>query len=293
MPQKIDIHGLFIDPETITDLMLQKRISIYYPVFREVEAPKSFFVRFDSSQPRKHLLEFDHQEPYGIILADAEQPDPSNYVVNFKEASLQKLLKGFGRAGKSIAGHITEMLNIEVSGDREYRILQPGRIVKQTSIREIPAKARLLSGQWVDVFSSSPDYDFQGGTPYAVTDVASCVLMILTKEYNYALYGAGVDVSNEEIASTYRALAETYNQIQKRRDSGIEEKGKKSSLKIPQIDIQMPKIDMPQIKIPAPISFGKKKADDFETPDDTEILANEEMTAEEQRILEHEDEDQS
>ena len=32
MPQKIDVHGLFIDPETITDLLLQKRISVFYPV---------------------------------------------------------------------------------------------------------------------------------------------------------------------------------------------------------------------------------------------------------------------
>lgn len=52
MPQKIDVHGLFLAPESITDLMLQKRT---------------------------------------------------------------------------------------------------GRNVKQTSIREIPAKVRLLSGQWVDV----------------------------------------------------------------------------------------------------------------------------------------------
>jgi hypothetical protein len=39
MPQNLDIHGLFIDPETITDLWLEKRISISYPVFYEV-APK-------------------------------------------------------------------------------------------------------------------------------------------------------------------------------------------------------------------------------------------------------------
>lgn len=28
MPQKMDVHGLFIDPETITDLYLQKRIAV-------------------------------------------------------------------------------------------------------------------------------------------------------------------------------------------------------------------------------------------------------------------------
>ena len=261
MPQKIDVHGLFIDPETITDLMLQKRISVYYPVFYEVETSKSFFDRFGSSQPYKHILKFDHQEPYGIIMADVEQPDPASYVVNFKEAALQRMFKSFGRAGKNITGHIAEYLNIEISGDREYRILQSGRNVKQTSIREIPAKVRLLSGQWVDVFSSSPEYDFQGGTPFAVTDVASYALMIVTKDKNYVLYGSGVDVSNEEVNLTYHSLAEIYNQIQKRRDGVIEDKGQRPTLKIPQIDIQVPKIDLPKIKIPSPIGFGKKAED--------------------------------
>ena len=66
MPQKIDIHGLFIDPETITDLLLQKRISVSYPVFHEVETTKSFFGRFTSAQT--HVLRFDHQQPYGMTL---------------------------------------------------------------------------------------------------------------------------------------------------------------------------------------------------------------------------------
>ena len=263
MPQKIDVHGLFIDPETITDLQLQKRISVFYPVFYEVETTKSFFGRFTASQSNQHILRFDHQESYGIILADSEQPDPASFVVTYKEAALERVLKGFGRASKNITGHISEMLKIEISGDREYRILQSGRNVKQISIREIPAKVRLLSGQWVDVFSSSPEYDFQGGTPYAVTDVASYALMITTKEKSYVLFGAGVDISDEEAALTYRSLAEIYNQIQKQRDQ-IEEKGHKPILKIPQINLQRPKIDLPQIKLQSPLVFGKKKENDTE-----------------------------
>ena len=291
MPQKIDIHGLFIDPETITDLRLQKRISVYYPVFYEVETSKSFFDRFGSPQPQpqKHILKFDHQEPYGIIMADVEQPDPASFLVTFKEAALQRMFKTFGRAGKNITGHIAEYLKIEISGDREYRILQSGRNVKQTSIREIPAKVRLLSGQWVDVFSSSPEYDFQGGTPYAVTDVASYALMIVTKDKYYVLYGSGVDVSNEEVTLAYHSLAEIYNQIQERRDGVIEEKGQRPTLKIPQIDLQvpkidLPKIDLPQIKIPSPISFGKK-ADDIGTPPDSNTMPIEENSKEEESDL--------
>ena len=219
MPQKIDVYGLFIDPETITDLQLQKRISVYYPVFYEVETTRSFSKIFSSLKPSfKHVLQFDHQEPYGIILSDVEQPDPSSYVVNYKEAAIERLLKGIGQAGKNISGHIAEMLKIEVSGDRQYRILQSGRGVKQTSIREIPAKVRLLNGQWVDVFQSSPEYDFQGGTPYAITDVSAAALMISIKGKIYVLYGADVDASNENVSSAYYALAKVYNQIQEQRD---------------------------------------------------------------------------
>lgn len=97
MPQKIDIHGIFIDPETITDLQLQKRISVSFPVFHEVSATNFMIGRFSS--PQKHILQFDHQQPYGIILADPEQPDPSSYAVNYKEAAIERLLKRLQKYG--------------------------------------------------------------------------------------------------------------------------------------------------------------------------------------------------
>jgi len=284
MPQKIDIHGIFIDPETITDLRLQKRISVFYPVFHEVSTGKSFFSRFSSSQKPQHILQFDHQQPYGIILADAEQPDPSGYVVNYREAAIERFLRGIGHTGKNIAGHIQEMLKIEISGDRQYRILQSGRNVKQTSIREIPAKVRLLSGQWVDVFKSSPEYDFQGGTPYAVTDVGSSALMICTKDQIYVLFGAGVDASDEEVVSSYRALTGIYNQIQAQKDTAIEEQKARPLFQMPQINIQLPKVELPKIEMPqirfqSPFVFGKKKEEQelqaLQEPESDESGSNE------------------
>ena len=179
MAQKIDINGLFIDPESISDLLLQKRISVFFPVFYEIPQPKRFFNRSTTTQ---HILQFDHQEPYGIILADIEQPDSSGYVVNYKEAIADKIFKAVGKAGKNVVGHAAEVLKIDVSGDRHYRILQSGRNVKSVSIREIPAKVHLLSGQWVDVFKGNRDYDFQGGNPYAITDVGANALTITTVE---------------------------------------------------------------------------------------------------------------
>ena len=271
MPQKIDIHGIFIDPETITDLRMQKRISVFYPVFHEVSAEKSFFGRFSSLGKTQHILQFDHQQPYGIILADVEQPDPSGYAVNYREAAIERFLRGIGRAGKNIAGHIQEMLKIEISGDRQYRILQSGRNVKQTSIREIPAKVRLLSGQWVDVFKSSPEYDFQGGTPYAVTDAGSSALMICTKDRIYVLFGAGVDASDEEVTASYHALTDVYNQIQAAKDAAIEERKKRPRFQMPQINIQLPKVELPKIRFQSPLVFDKKKEErEAEAPQESE-----------------------
>lgn len=256
MPQKIDVHGLFIDPETITDLMLQKRLSVSYPVFHEVETGKSFFGRFTSGQT--HVLRFSHQQPFGIILADPEHPDPGSYVVNYQQAAIERFLRNMGNATKSIAGHITEMLKIEVSGDRAYRILQSGRNETQVSIRDIPAKVQLLNTQWVDVFKSSPGYDFQGGTPYAVTHTDACALMIMTKDRYYVLYGAGVDATNEEVRAAYQSLVVIYNEIQAKRDA----KEQKPRIQMPQINIQLPKfelpkIEMPQIKFQSPFVFSK------------------------------------
>ena len=252
MPQKIDIHGIFIDPGTITGLQLQKRIAVHYPVFHEIEVTKTFWSRFAGAQNGTHILNFVGLRPYGIILADPEQPDPASHIVNYKEAAVERFLRGIGQAGKNITGHITEMLKIEVAGDRQYRILQPGRNVKNITIREIPCKVKLLSGQWVDVQKSTPGYDFQGGSPYAVTDVDSSALLICTKEKTYVLYGAGVDASEEEVVQSYRSLTEIYNQIQSQRDVNLEEPKGKLQFQIPQIKIQLPKIEMPQLKIQQP-----------------------------------------
>lgn len=261
MPQKIDVHGLFIDPEAITDLLLQKRIAVLCPVFYEVGASKSIFGRFISTE--QHKLRFDHQQPYGIILSDKEEPDPKSYIMNYRDAIFDKLFRDINADIKKIRGHIAEALKIEISGDRAVRILQSGRNVKQVLIREIPAKVRLSNGQWVDVFKSSPGYDFQDANPYAVTDVAASALMINTKDKNYVLFGAGVDASSEEVVSAYRSLAEVYNAIQAKRDESKLNQAKKPLIQFPQINIQLPKVELPKIELPpirlqSPFAIGKK-----------------------------------
>ena len=255
MAQKIDINGLFIDPESISDLLLQKRISVFFPVFYEIPQPKRFFNRSTTTQ---HILQFDHQEPYGIILADIEQPDSSGYVVNYKEAIADKIFKAVGKAGKNVVGHAAEVLKIDVSGDRHYRILQSGRNVKNVSIREIPAKVHLLSGQWVDVFKGNRDYDFQGGNPYAITDVGANALTITIVEKKveryYVLYGAGVDASNEEVLSAYKILTELFNEIQARREEVISEQVKTHKLRA-----ELPKLSLPKIKFQSPFVIEKRQ----------------------------------
>ncbi len=262
MPQKIDINGLFLDPETITDLSLQKRISVYYPVFHEIPKPKSLFKRLASD--KQHILQFDHHEPYGLILADIEQPETSGYTVIYKVPISNKMIVA---AGKNVIGHALEKLKIDISGDRQYRILQPGRNVKKLTIREIPAKVQLLSGQWVDVFKSSPDYDFQGGTPYAITDVSSNVLLITTSDKKkvtyYSLYGGGVDASDEAVLTAYKTLTEVFNEIQARRDAATTKSSEKmldgkSEKSLPHPKAALPKIALPRIKLQLPFVVDKK-----------------------------------
>ena len=273
MPQKIDVHGIFLDPETITDLYLQKRIAVYYPVFQETGSTRSFFGRFSSSQD--HILKFIKHEPFGIILADAEQPDPASYIVEYREALFNRLFKGIGQAGKNLVGHVNEMLKIDISGDRQYRILQSGRQVKNISIREIPAKAQLLSGQVVDVFKSTPNYDFQGGTPYSTTDLPAAALMIVAENKINILFGAGVDAFDDDVRNTYNRLAIIYNEIQAKRDARIEGEKNRPLIQLPQINIQLPKIEIPKItgiRFQSPFVVDKKpdSKEALPVPEDTE-----------------------
>ena len=90
--------------------------------------------------------------------------------------------------------------------------------------------------------------------------------MIETKDGVYALYGAGVDASDEEVISSYRALIEVYNQIQAKKDEAIEAQKNRPLFQLPQINIQLPKVELPQIEIPqirfqSPFVFGKKDED--------------------------------
>lgn len=46
-----------------------------------------------------------------------------------------------------------------------------------------------------------------------MTDVGSSALMIGAKDKRYVLYGAGVDVSDEEVNTTYKALRVFFHYI--------------------------------------------------------------------------------
>lgn len=77
---------------------------------------------------------------------------------------------------------------------------------------------------------------------------------------------AGVDVSDEEVNTTYKALTKLYNDIQKKKES-INGQNGRHLFQIPQFNIQLPKmelpkIEMPQIRFQSPFVFEKKKRAD-------------------------------
>lgn len=263
MSQKIDILGMFIDPEQIQELALQNRFAVYVPFFEEVSSSTvttgTIFKRQITNPKRK--LRYVNTRAYGIELAPNEQPSSSEFVVDYKTAVIERAIKSFGKIGKNTMGKINDMvLKIDTTGDREVRLLLPGRRVIATTIREIPAKAKLLSGQIVDVMKNNPEYEFLDGTPYATTNVEAKALFVRIGEnknhaQTYVLFGGGIDASDEQIINAYLTLTTLYNDIRNQKASPKLNSGEAK----PNIlqKVQLPKFNLP-VKIQSPLVFAKK-----------------------------------
>ena len=68
------------------------------------------------------------------------------------------------------------------------------------------------------------------------------------------LYGAGVDASNEEVLSAYKALTELFNKIQIKREETISEQAKTHKLRA-----ELPKLSLPKIKFQSPFVIEKQQ----------------------------------
>ena len=273
MAQLIDIHGLPVDLEQVSAFRIVPREALYYPAYTETQETKtSLFARFGAQDKKK--FRFVNLVPFGILLSPREKPHVGDYrVESFAEAAGQSILAGLGDAIVGVGNLIADALSIDTSGNQQLRILTTGRRVVNTRLRDIPAKVRLLSGKVSDIYKNDPIYPYLG-EPISPTIHRTKALEIKINRESFVFFGSGIDISDEEIDTTYHALLEAYNQLQKLK----EEKKAQPFFQFPKIqlpNIQLPKIELPKLELPikiqSPFVFGSK--DKEPAPEETDSAA--------------------
>lgn len=248
MNQMIDLCGTPIQLELIKSFRLVKRECLYYPAYQETESQvASIFARFGTEKKKKFT--FTQMVPFGILLSDKEKPCTGSYEIkSFGEAVTFNLLDGVGKAVGDMASIAADMLRIDTSGNKEYHILTQGRRVTTLRLRDIPAKVRFLSGKVSDVYKNDPIYDFLG-EPISPTVVAVPTLLVTIDRAPLVFFGGGIDLEDAE--ATYHALFEAYSQYQ----AALEQK--KPAFTLPKIALNVPKLNMPSIKLQSPFVIHK------------------------------------
>lgn len=263
MSQMIDLCGTPIQLEQIKSFRLVKRECLYYPAYQETESQvASIFARFGAEKKKKFT--FTQMVPFGILLSDKEKPCTGSYEIkSFGEAVTFNLLGDAVKAVGNIVNIAADMLRIDTSGNKEFHILTQGRRLTNLKLRDIPAKVRFLSGKVSDVYKNDPIYDFLG-EPISPTVVAVPTLVVTMDKTPLVFFGGGIDLEDAE--ATYQALFEAYNQYQ----AALEQK--KPAFALPKININMPKLNMPSIKLQS--LFVIHKADKAALPQE-DTSANE------------------
>ena len=252
MSQLIDLCGMPIKMEQIKDFRLVKRECLFYPAYQEMkEQIFSQFARFGAE--RKKKFKFLKMVPFGMLLSEKEKPINGGYEVKaFKEAVAFNILSGVGKAVGNVANLAADALRIDTFGNKEFRVrVQGGRLIN-IKLRDIPAKVMFLSGKVSDVYKNDPIYDYLGEPIAPTIAVVPALVVTLDKSTNVFL-GGGIDIDDAE--ATYHQLFEAYKQFQE------VEPEKKSTVALPRININLPKLSMPSIKFQSPFVIGKKGVD--------------------------------
>ena len=260
MSQLIDLCGTPIQLDKVKSFRLVKRECLFYPAYQETEAQAfSLFARFGAENKKK--FKFTQMVPFGILLSDKEKPTTGSYEFkSFGEYAASNILADVGKALGNAASLAADMLRIDTSGNKEFRVLTQGRRVTDIKLRDIPAKVMFLSGKVSDVYKNDPIYEFLG-EPISPTVVAIPTLVVAVDKANYVFFGGGIDLPDAE--ATYHALFEAYNQSQTNAGK------KKISAGIP--SIKLPKVDLSAISLQLP--FGKTKSTVTEdTPNENNAL---------------------
>lgn len=269
MSQLFDLCGTPIQLDKIKDFRLVKRDCLFYPAYQEMEEQTfSFFARFGAEKKKK--FKFVQMVPYGILLSDKEKPVNGGYEIkSFGEYAAMNVLASVGKAVGEVASIASDMLRIDTSGNKEYRIRTQGGRLETIKLRDIPAQVRFLSGKVSDVYKNDSIYEFLG-EPIAPIRAAVPALVVTVEKATHVFLGGGIDLPDAE--ATYHQLFEVYKQFQE------ESEKKKAPATLPKINLSLPKLNMPSIKIQSPFVIGKKETKDIagELPENVETDANKE-----------------
>lgn len=269
MSQLIDLCGMPMQLDKIKDFKLVKRECLFYPAYQEMEEQTfSLFARFGAE--RKKKFKFVKMVPFGMLLSDKEKPQNGGYEIkSFGEAAALNVLAGVGKAVENVANLAADVLRIDTSGNKELRIRTQGGRLTNMKLRDVPAKVMFLSGKVSDVYKNDPIYEFLG-EPIAPTIAVVPTLVITIDRATHVFMGGGIDLDDAE--TTYHQLFEVYKQFQEESDK------KRAPAALPKINLSLPKLSMPSIKIQSPFVIGKKGTGDVagELPENVDTDANKE-----------------
>ena len=249
MSQLIDLCGTPIQIEKVKSFRLVKREFLFYPAYKEIEQPVfSLFATRKSHEEKKKFV-FTTMVPFGALLSDKEKPAPGSYEIkSFGEVITANVLAEVGKAIENMAGLAADWLKLDTSGNKEFRVLTEGRRTITIRLRDVPAKVAFLSGKVGDVYKHDPIYSYLG-EPIAPTIVAIPTLVVVVDKTSHVFFGGGVDLDDAE--ATYKTLLEAYNQYQASE--------KKNRDFLPKFNVNIPKLNMPSIKIQSPFVIRKNE----------------------------------
>lgn len=269
MSQLIDLCGTPIQLDRIKGFKLVKRECLFYPAYQEVEEQTfSLFARFGAEKKKK--FKFVNMVPFGMLLSEKEKPQNGGYEIkSFGEAAAMSILTEVGKKVENVANIAADLLRIDTSGNKEYRVRTQGGRLISIKLRDIPAKVMFLSGKVSDVYKNDSIYEFLG-EPIAPTVAVVPTLVVTVDKTTLVYLGGGIDL--DDVDAAYHQLFEVYKQFQE------EEVKKKTTTALPKISLNLPKLSMPSIKLQSPFVIGKKgiNGSTGELPENLEIDSHEE-----------------
>lgn len=211
MRQMIEICGMSIQLNKIKSIRLVKRDYLLCPAFQEIEEPnKNNLAHLVGLNTRS--FRFIDMVPYGAILSADEEPISNSYEIQVSnrknEKSTNSILNEISKAVNNLANVTADVLHIDTSGNKEFRVLTRGHNTATLRLKDIPAKVRLISGKVSDVYKHDAIYKRLGETTSPFIAPISTVVITVGKA-TYVFFGGGIDLDDAEAA--YHALQEVYS----------------------------------------------------------------------------------